>query len=479
MRRIASAIFSDFYWKLLAGAMAFLLWFIGTYMFNPIQNSSFTIQLEHHNIEILTTENLYLLNPEALDVLVLVGVRAPRHDLDILGDATPARRAEMVIPSVDFRAIDVAAIIAGNGPQTVRLDVSMNMYAGYEHIFIRPSFIEVELDVITTEVFAVDIDGVGEVDSGLELRAIRLANNAVTVTGTRTNIARIDRVQVSVDIWGINYVAELPNLRLDVLDTDGNIITDYFQLSVTETTAAVSVWPIETLSLEIEVTGYVAPGFAVEGHDFEPRQISVTGVPADLDDLDYFVVSLDLGGRSESFIEQIDISASLPAGVFLANDQSPYVSVGVEIEPIIERVFHVLQDDIRVFGMGVIYDVLSDAQTIGVRVMGSRTQLELMRSGDIVLELDLRNRAIGIHTVTLLVGLPDGMALAQPNAPTLRVQIHEPADIDDEYDEYYEEYDLDYYDENDHSEYDDYYEYDHFYYDNDYDYDYDYYDARP
>jgi len=475
VKRLVSAIFSDFHWKLLAGVMAFLLWFIGTYMFNPIQNSSVNISLEHNNIEILGTENLYLLNPDALIELIHIGVRAARHDLDALTSATPARQAEMVIPSVDFRAIDVAAIKASEGPQTVRLDVSVNLYAGYEHIFIRPSFIEVEIDVITSEVFTIDIDTIGEVDSGLELRTIRLANSSVTVTGTRTNVARIDRVQVGVDIWGINYVAELPNLRLEVLDAGGYNITEYFQLSVTETTATVPVWQIETLALEIELIGNVVPGFAVEEYDIEPQQISVTGIPGILDDREYLVVEVDLEGRRESFLEQIDISDLLPAGVFLANDQSPYIAVGVEIEPIVERIFHVLQDNIRVFGMGVIYDVLTDALAIGVRVMGPRTKLEQMEASDITLELDLRNRAIGVHTVALIVDLPEGVTLAQPNAPTLQVQIHEPADLDnyeDDYDDYYYEdyyYEDYYYD----TYYDDYHEYDYEYEYNDND------DSRP
>jgi len=453
IKRIVSGIFSDFYWKLLAGALAFLLWFVGTYMFNPTQNSSVNIALEHHNIEILANENLYLLNPDALVELIHVGVRAPRNDLDMLTAASAARQAQMIVPSVDFRAIDLAAIMAADGPQTVRLDVSVNLYTGFEHIFIRPSFIEVELDVITNQVFSVEPNVVGDVDSGLELRAIRLANNAVTVTGTRTNVARVEKVQVTVDIWGINYDAELPNLRLEVLDFAGNDITDYFQLSVTETTAIVPVWPIVTWPIEIVGVGYPAAGFAVEEIDIEPRQISVTGAATNLNAYDYILVEVDLDGRSESFVERIDLNDLLPTGVFLATDQESGVAAIVGIEPIIERVFSIPQDDIRVFGMGVIYDVITTGLNITVRVSGPSTQLDLMQAGDITLELDLRNRAIGVHTVTLMVDLPEGTILAQ-NPPTLQVQIHEPAVLDAEEDEPYDHYYWDGYDD----DYDSYYE---------------------
>jgi len=439
MKRFASLLFADFHWKLISLGLAFLLWLFGTNMANPTQNHLLTVQLDHHSLEILANEDIILVNPEALDILVQVGVRAPRSDLAVLIDATPARQAAMIAPSVDFRAVNVNEVRNNDGTLTVRLNINVNLYPGYEHFSITPSFIEVEVDAVAREIFPVELDDTGDVDSGLELRTIRLANNNVTVTGTRTNIAQVDRVRVHVDIWGINYDTELPNLRLEVIDRFGHDITHLVQLSVQETTATVLVWPIKTIALRVEPTGTIAHGFAVDEIDTEPRFIDVIGAPSTFNELEleYVVVELDLDNRNESFIDSLEISEWLPNGVFLSREQDPVVAVVVAIEPIERRVFQIPFDNLLIRGVGVLYDIVGSVTTVRLSVDGPQTKISGLSQGDIGLELDLRNLSIGIHRVPLTVNLPDGVTLAL-NPPMLQVQIHEPAgaDTDEDYNHY-------------------------------------------
>jgi len=434
MKRFFSFLFADFHWKLISLGLAFLLWFFGTNMANPTQNHLFTVQLDHHSIEILANEGIVLVNPEALDILVQVGVRAPRRDLATLIDATPARQATMIAPSVDFRAINVIDVRNNDGSLTVRLNISVNLYPGYEHVSITPSFIEVEVDAVARVTFPVELDETGDVDSGLELRPIRLANNSVTVTGTRTNITQIDRVRVNVDIWGINYETELPNLRLEVLDHNGHDMTHLVQLSVQETTATIPVWPIKAIPLHVEPVGVVAAGFAIDEIDTEPRFIYVTGMPGGrIDELEYIAVEIDLDGRDESFIESLDITDWLQNGVFLSREQDPVVAVVVAIEPIERRVFQIPLDNLLIRGVGVLYDIVGNVTTIRFSVDGPQTKIGGLSQADIGLELDLRNRSIGIHRVPITVNVPEGVILSQ-SPPLLQVQIHEPAGAENDED---------------------------------------------
>jgi len=426
MKRFFSFFYTDLHWKLLSLGLAFLLWFLAVNMNNPTQNDSFNIMLQTMNLEILSNEGLVLVNPDVLDVQVQVGIRATSRDLYYLNSLTISEQTEMIAPSVDFRAVNVEDVRDSDGPLTVRLSVSVNLHENYEHFSINPRFMDVAIDVLAREVFPVIPDVVGEVDSGLELQPVRLANNNVTVTGSRTNIARIHSVRVEVEVWGIDSDEEQENRPLIVFDHYGNNITDLVHLSVSETTATVSVWPVKSVEVLVEGTGDVANGFAVEDIDFNPKIIEIISTPARLQNLENILIAVDLTGRAESFVDHVDIRAWLPDGIFLRSGEDYIIVVTVDIEPVERRTFNIPMDNVRSRGISVAYDVLSEMAFIRIDVYGPRALLAELTNADIGLEIDLRNLAIGVHAVTLSVDLPEHITLAQ-RAPALQIQIREPA----------------------------------------------------
>jgi YbbR domain-containing protein len=410
-----------------------VLWILAVNMSNPMQNEPYDIALQAMNMEVLTNAGLVIVNPEALNREIRVRVRASRQDIEYLNALDSAwRRAQYIAPNVDFRVVDVDEVLNSDGPVTVRLNVNVNLaHEGLEHFSIRPTYIDVDIDVLANGNFPVAAYMIGEVDSGLELQPIQLANTHVTITGTRTRIATIRRVQVEVDVWGIHTDEAQDNLPLTVYDYDGNDITGLVQLSVNETTAYVSVWPVETVDVVVEPVGSLAMGFAVEDIDHEPKTIEVTGALEDLRRLEYITIQVPLDGKSASFIESVDISQWLPAGVYLRGEESPIIDVTVTLEPVEQRIFNVPVDNVRSRGISVRYDVLSEMATVRIDVYGPRAFLAELTNADIGLELDLRNMAIGIHNVPLTVDLPEGIYLAQ-RAPSMRVEILEPATADED-----------------------------------------------
>lgn len=437
MKRFFSFFYTDLHWKLLSLLLAFAIWVVGTNMNNLDVNDSFDLRLRLVNDEILANEGLVIVNPEVLAIDVSVGVRATRREMEVLNDATPGRRAEMIVPSVDFRVVSLENVRNNDGPLTVRMYVGVNLYPGYEHFSITPRFVDIELDLITRQVFPVTIDVIGEVDSGVELRPIRLANSSVAITGSRTDVARIneDGVRVEVDIRGINFDIDMENLPLVVYDRDGNDVTNTFHLSVEETTAFVSVWPIETVDIRVDVTGDVAIGFALESENYviEPDTIEVIAPASILKNLEYISVVVDLTDRAYSFTEEIDIREWLTDGVFLRSGVDYMIAVSVNIEPVDRWTFVIPSDDVRTRGFSVSYDILSEMPIIRIEVYGPRALLAEHSAADIMLEIDLRNLAVGTHMVPIRVVLPPGLYLAQP-APSLHVQINEPAADDDDED---------------------------------------------
>ena len=430
IKRLVTFFTTDISWKLLSVGLAFLLWLISWNFANPTENRSFELQLEAHNAAILENAGLIILNQEALDAHIRVGVRALRHDFEALG--TIGVRSEYIIPSVDLRAITVEDVLSSDSPVTVRLDVSVNFLTeGLKAFGISPAFIDVIVDVRAREPHPISINYEGEIAPGLELMPIRLANSNVTITGPRSLLADIAMVQVTVDVLGIHSETEVPNLPLKVINTSGVDIADQLQLSVRETTAIVPVWPIESVELRVQSTGYLAPGFAVDEIKLEPNTIEIVASPERLAEIEYILLEIDLNNANETFTSEINVAEWLPSGVHLPSGGAEMVEATVVVEPIERRVFNVPRDNVRIRGLQAIYQIISMNAFIRVEVAGSRGVIDELTLNDIGLELDLRHLPIGIHYVVLNVSLPEGISLIQ-GAPALQVQIHEPAPPDAE-----------------------------------------------
>lgn len=440
MKTFFALLFKDFHWKILTLVLAFILWVIGSNVNNPSQTGRVNVPLQIHNLEILANEGFVLANEYALrEEFIQVGIRANRQDLSQLIGATSAVQSSMIVPSIDLRAIDVAQIRNGDGPVTVRLNVGVNLQTGYEHFSINPSFIDVQIDAIVSETFPIMTDVVGEVAPGLELRAISLANNNVTITGSRAHVAQIDRLRVLVNVLGMHADTEITNLPLVALDSNGNDVTSSVQLSVMETTANVPVWTVGNLGIDFYTIGNVAPGFSLSDVRIEPSTIPVVGPASRLLEIDTMLTAIDIENLSQSAIQRIDISSLLPSGIQLLAGTSPVVDVHIEIEPLETRVFEVHRDDVRIFGMAAIYQILDETPLIRIAINGPRSTISSLSAADIGLDLSLRSLQIGVHVVSLNVHVPYGTSLVGA-PPALQVQIHEPADPDNE--EYYTYYTL-------------------------------------
>lgn len=436
MKKFLSFFYTDIHWKLIALFLAFLLWIVGSNVNNPHENGSVDVRLNVANFELLAHEGIVLLNEDVLDIRVNVGVRAARHYLYTLRTADADVREEQVISNIDFRVIDADAVRLSDGPVTMRLDITANLYEGLELRSIRPRYVDLELDVLVRHSFQVETEIINEVAPNFEIRPVRLANSWVTVTGARSVVSEIDSVWVSIDVVGLHTDRE-QTVSLVVLDHAGRDITDMVELSVRETTATIPVWPIDALELDVEPTGQAAAGFAVAEIEFYPQAINIIAPEERLIQLTPLLMGIDVENANATINRSVSILEYLPDGVYLAQDQSPYVDVTVSIEPIESRVISVPRDNLRRSGTAPLYQIIGEATFIRVTVSGPRSLVSALGPADVGLELDLRNLAIGTHNVAIAVHLPDGITLAQA-PPRLQVQIHEPAtDEPDDYDHYY------------------------------------------
>ncbi|MCL1884127.1 MAG: CdaR family protein [Defluviitaleaceae bacterium] len=428
LKNFFSMLFEDLHWKLLALLAASVIWFIGMHMNDPYQSQTVSPRLQLDNLEIMTREGIIVLNEDALrDLNVSVLVRALRSDMDYLRSAMAdaERLSAFVNVSVDFRAVNSDLVSYAEGISTQLLRVSPNLQPGFEHISINPPYIDIYLDMSQRQLFSVQTIQQGDVPPGFELQYIRLRNENVTINGPRTELQMVSQVQAIVDITGVHDDAEL-TIPLQVLDIYGNYMTDRVQLNVVETTATIHVLQIRTADIRLRGEGSPAEGFAVAGISGGISTVEIVGSEEILDELDQIVIDVELHSASSNITRTVYISDFLPEGVNLRQGEYDEIEVTARIEPIEERVFIVPHENLRSRGVVGLYRLVDENEPIRVTISGPRSLIAAMEADQIEPEFDLRRLPIGVHTVPLLIELPSGMSIIG-SAPTLLVQIHEPA----------------------------------------------------
>ena len=419
IKKILSFFYTDLQWKLLSLVLALILWFISTSVNNPLENRPLDRVLQLHNLGVMDTEGIAVLNINELrNINIQIGIRGPRHDIEALGLIE-----DMLIASIDFRAINREYVYAADEPVNVELSVSANLahlgFANVNHQYIRPHTVNVVLDLLTQQSFPIQtrIDGI--VADGFELQNIILTNQNVNIEGPRSHIRLIEYVYAYINITNLSDNTSRPS-RLIVYDSDGHDITGLFRLSVFETIANIQILPIESVALAVDTIGEPAQGFVVHSVYTDPVYINIIDTLNNLHE--YITIEVPITDLSEDFEYIINIQEFLPLGMRLSESESAYVTVSIYVEPIQRRIFSIPRTDIAVFAHAAVYQLLGGPLPARIVVEGPQSIVSLLEPSDINVSLSLAGRGIGDHRISVSVDLPEGIYLAE-SPPFIDVRI--------------------------------------------------------
>jgi YbbR domain-containing protein len=426
LRRFLSFFYTDVHWKLLALGLSGVLWLVSLADLDREENRFYSRILFLDNQAVLDNENVVFINPHDLPEGINIGVRAPAslHN-ELMLEALLDIRA-----SIDFRAVIGQEVHDAEGPIDLALPVSVNLPPdlGFVLFNVTPSEVIVRLDARVRSTFPIEVSQTGGVGAGTELQGFRMANTFVTVTGPRSVVERVARVQVLAEIQGLTE-STVRTVRLAVYDANGYEITDQLELSVSETNLFVDIFPVHQVAITPEITGTLAPGFAVAEITTYPAEVKLVGTAERLAEIEAIVPVFDLYGANQNSERVFPLAEWLPEGVSLAQGERTAAMLTVVVEPIQERVFTISRGDIAVFGYAL-YAVLGDPASVSVTVSGPASLIALLTPADVAVQMNLRNWPIGIHHVPLRVHLPPGLRTVG-TLPSLEVQIYEPAAPDE------------------------------------------------
>ncbi len=338
---------------------------------------------------------------------VRVSTQGPRGNLDRL-------RAADFVARVD---------LAGLGPESREVPVEVQISdPAVEVVRVTPDTVVVRLDAIETRTIPI----VARVDSApapgfrAEIAEITSEPAEVQVRGATSALDRVAAIQASVTLEGATQIVTAQSILVPV-DREG---TEVGNVRVEPQTAQISV-PVTRITsrkrvpVVAQIEGSVAAGFFVRQIDVVPTTVELEGQPEDLERVDAVeTLAVDVNGARSDV--QRDVAFQQPPGVTIVSDQ-PFARVAVVIQPLEDTT--TIQAAVVVTNLGLGLQAIADPPSVQIVIAGAAEVLSELAGGDIFAEVDVRNRAPGLHQIRPIINIPPGLRAVQVTPPVLQVQI--------------------------------------------------------
>ena len=291
-----------------------------------------------------------------------------------------------------------------------------------------PTAIEIDLEELISADFVITGTAQGTPADGYEVGKLIPNVEKVTITGPKTIINIIDRVEAPVDVTSL-AVDATRSTALIIYDKNGSELTEsqlsYLQFN-TDPRVAVDIRlyrVVEGVTLEAEGwTGSPKSGYQVLSTTVTPAVVSVVA-PEDLlsqleADGNKIVISkdeIDIDGLDKTTDIRIDnFSERLPIGMALAGGQGDSVIVTVEIMPYGSKTVKYPVSFVEKKNLGSNLTCGITGTTLNIGVKGSDRDLENLKTEDIEVSIDLTDLKEGTYAVDAEIVLPEGYSLVEP-----------------------------------------------------------------
>ena len=289
-------------------------------------------------------------------------------------------------------------------------------------IKVTPQNLSVNLDEKETQEFVVNVSR-GDTKPGkdYEVGSLTASPEKVRITGPKTLINKIDKVNASIELDG-NTEDFTQDVNLTIIDKNQEVLTDSEMNSLriennAKVTVTAKLWKIhQGVQISAGYVGTPAEGYQVGAVRTVPDTISVAGSAEGLESLadnnNVITIpedSIDISGESEDVEKKISLTDLLPDNVKLTSDSSEDVWVTVSILPVGSREFELPTKNIEVKNKPKDLQVTFETAQIEVRIKSDNKDLDdLNNDKDIKASIDLDGKKEGSYEVPVKIVLPDG-----------------------------------------------------------------------
>lgn len=303
----------------------FLCTFVTNYN-DPIKSwtvSNVQVKLLHTNL--ITDQGQVYTVLDSTDVVPVVTVRANQSIINTLQPANITATADVE---------DISSL------NTIEIHFSSTKYnSEIESITGSISNVKLSIEEKRTRSLTLTTTTSGTVASGYQLGTVTPEQNQVRISGPESLVSEIAKAQVVVDVSGAtSSINTYGDIRL--YDGNDNLIQDTSNLTMNITSVKVSVQVLPTSEIPImaQYQGTPAAGYLLSGVlTVEPSTVELSGKNSVLSTTQSIIIpsdQLDISGRTETLVKQIDITPYIPSDLSIADsDFDGIVTVTVGIAP--------------------------------------------------------------------------------------------------------------------------------------------------
>ena len=394
----------DFWrFKVCAVLCAILLWFYVMETQNPMTEESFTVPVEMRNL----SSSLAIPDTNRQVTIRVQGSSAVMNELT----------SRQLSAYCDFSDVE-------EGEATLPVQVG-ELPEGVTLVSVLPESISFTLEAVVSESFPVEVRVQGEPAENyslLEPLDAVLSPAMVTLSGSQEYISQVETVFVSVDVTGLeeNYSK---NLSVEVLDFNGNNITEWFTCNPSTVDVLVPVvysQPEKSVAVSPVYVGTPALGYRITRVVVEPSTVRAFGDLDVLDNLYYVETSvIDVNG--------LDRTTSFTVTLLHGNNvtlSTTNATVVVQVEP--ESTTTVTKD--LVYYENLAEGLVCTLPTVELEMLlsGADTYIDNLDTSAVVPFVDLGQiSGPGSYTLSVQVNLPANISLLSITPATVEVTVEE------------------------------------------------------
>ncbi len=298
-------------------------------------------------------------------------------------------------PQIVHAILDLSGLSSGGHDLELQIQVSVRPV---QIVSVAPRTITLVLEPLATKTLSVDLNRSGEAAIGYQVGDASLEPLEVVVAGAKSQVQKVARAQVSVNLDGIRENFD-QTLTIEAVDENGQIVD-----GVTASPESIRVaLPISQqggyrdVAVKVVVTGQVASGYRLTDISVFPPIVTVfAGDPQLVNSLPGVLETqvLDLQDAQEDINARIALN--LPEGISIVGEQTVLIQAGVSP---IESSVTLAGEKVEIIGLGTGLDAQVSPITVDVILSGPLPLLDTLTGQDVRVTVDLTGLEVGTHQI--------------------------------------------------------------------------------
>jgi len=314
-----------------------------------------------------------------------VTIRAPRSIWNVI-------EAD---PQIVHAILDLSGLSSGGHELELQIQISVRPV---QVVSVAPHTITLSLEPLATKTLSVDLNLSGEAAIGYQVGEASLEPLEIVVAGAESQVQKVARAQVSVNLDGIRENID-QTLTIEVVDENGQAVAG---VSVSPESIQVAL-PVSQqggyrdVAVKVVVTGQVASGYRLTDISVFPPVVTVfAGDPQLVNSLPGVLETLvlDLQNAQEDINSRVGLN--LPEGVSIVGEQTVLIQAGVSP---IESSVTLAGEKVEVIGLDNDLAAQVSPTTVDVILSGPLPLLDTLTRQDVRVTVDLTGLGIGTHQI--------------------------------------------------------------------------------